>query len=102
MTIRRVVLMCVLALGCASAPRARPEATAPGRTKDSAAERVAAYRAASGGLRLEQEEERWGIEAARERRRGRGTPPPPAHSLPPETPPAAAGPTHQIHLAAPR
>jgi hypothetical protein len=45
---------------------------APPRTKDSAPEKVAAQRsAAPHGLQLEQDDERWGFEAARERRRQR-------------------------------
>ena len=81
--IRHLVLVIVFALGCAGAPRT--DARTPGRIKDSPAEKVAAHRAASGGLRLEQEDERWGLEAARERRLDRrGTPktPPPPSPLP--------------------
>jgi len=53
---------------CATAPRAGAEAP-PERIKDSRPERVAATRAgAPASLELEQNDERWGIEAARERR----------------------------------
>jgi hypothetical protein len=95
------VLVGMFALGCASAPRGRTEGNAPVRVKDSAAEKVAAHRAASGSLRLEQEEERWGLEAARERRRERGTTRSKADPLPAATAPGA-GAGHQIHLATPR
>jgi hypothetical protein len=55
----------LLAVSCASAPR-----TSPPRMKDSAPEKVAAQRAAAPhGVQLEQDDERWGIEAARERKR---------------------------------
>jgi hypothetical protein len=70
--------------GCARTP---PRATeTPARVKDSAPEKIAAQRAAIPGLNLEQEDQRWGSEAARERRR----------AAPPETPstaPAATGAT---------
>jgi hypothetical protein len=62
---------CLMALSCATAPK-RQEAAAP-RMKDSAPEKVAAQRA--GGphelQQLEQDDERWGIEAAKERKRQR-------------------------------
>ena len=55
-------------LSCATAPK-RTESAAP-REKDSAREKVAAQRAAAPHeLQLEQDDERWGIEAARERKR---------------------------------
>lgn len=57
----------LLALGCASGPR--PQAETAARVKDSAPERIAAQRAAVRGLDLEQDDQRWGFEAARERRR---------------------------------
>ena len=62
-------LVGLLACGaCATAPGARAEAP-PERIKDSRPERVAATRAgAPASLELEQSDERWGIEAARERR----------------------------------
>jgi len=57
-----------LFVSCATAPR-RSE-TAPPRMKDSASEKVAAQRAAAPhSVQLEQDDERWGIEAARERKR---------------------------------
>lgn len=59
------------AASCATAPRQPPAATSP-RVKDSPAESAAAQRAATPrSLELEKDDERWGIEAARERRRAR-------------------------------
>ena len=58
----------LVALSCAGSPK-RPEASSP-RVKDSASEKVAAQRAAAPhSLQLEREDERWGFDAARERRR---------------------------------
>ena len=57
----------LLAVSCASTPRT---STSPPRVKDSASEKVAGQRAAAPhGVQLEQNDERWGIEAARERKR---------------------------------
>jgi hypothetical protein len=76
-------LLLIAGGGCArSAP---PRAETPARVKDSAPEKIAAQRAALPGLNLEQEDQRWGVEAARERKR----------AAPPEThgnAPAATGP----------
>jgi hypothetical protein len=58
---------------CAATPR--PEARSPARVSDSAPEKVAAQRAAARNLQLEQDDERWGFEAARERRRQQEKPP---------------------------
>jgi len=63
--------------GCARTPH--PATETPARLKDSAPEKIAAQRAAAPGLNLESEDQRWGIEAARERRR----------ATPPETPSSA-------------
>jgi hypothetical protein len=64
----RLVGIGLVALSCAGAPK-RPEAASP-RFKDSAPEKLAAQRAAAPqSLTLEQDDERWGFEAARERRR---------------------------------
>ena len=53
---------------CAASPRPRAEAP-PARVKDSRPDRIAAQRsAAPASLELEQSDERWGIDAARERR----------------------------------
>ena len=63
-----LVLAVALALGgCAGSAKPRPETA--GRMKDAAPERAASQRAAARGLELEREDERWGIEAAREHRR---------------------------------
>jgi hypothetical protein len=56
----------LLLVGCASGPRARPSPES--RVKDSAPEKIAAQRSATPGLQLEDEDQRWGIEAARARR----------------------------------
>ncbi|HXJ21278.1 MAG TPA: hypothetical protein VMT03_13695 [Polyangia bacterium] len=61
----RFALAGVLLSACASSPK-RP-AEQPQRVPDSAPDRIAAQRAAA-GLQLEEEDERWGIEAARERK----------------------------------
>ena len=58
----------LVALSCAGSPK-RPEASSP-RFRDSAPEKIASQRAAAPhSLQLEREDERWGFEAARERRR---------------------------------
>jgi len=58
----------LVALSCAGSPK-RPEAASP-RFKDSAPEKIASQRAAAPhSLQLERDDERWGFEAARERRR---------------------------------
>ena len=59
--------LALLALSCATAPKARPE-TKEARIRDDVGERAASHRVASGNLRLEEEEGRWGLEAARARR----------------------------------
>jgi hypothetical protein len=68
------------AAACAAPPRPRAEAP-PARVKDSRPDRIAAQRsAAPASLELEQSDERWGIDAARERReveKQRKPPPPP-------------------------
>jgi hypothetical protein len=64
-------LFLVLALGAACRTAPRPETRSAARIPDSAPERAAAQRAASPGLGLEADEQRWGVEAARERRRQR-------------------------------
>ena len=57
----------LLALSCASTPKT---STSPPRMKDAASEKVAAQRAAAPhSVQLEQDDERWGLEAARERKR---------------------------------
>jgi hypothetical protein len=66
-TFARLLMVGLLAVGCAAGPRPRPETAA--RIKDSPSEKVAAHRAASPSLGLEREDERWGFDAARDRRR---------------------------------
>jgi hypothetical protein len=63
---RRLLFVGALACGCASAPRPRPEA--PARAADTAPDKAAALRAASGDLHQEQDADRWAIDAARERK----------------------------------
>jgi hypothetical protein len=55
----------LLEVACA---RPKPEPTAAPRVKDSLPERAASLRAAD-GLHTDDEEARWGVEGARERRR---------------------------------
>ena len=81
--LRKTFVVALLA-SCASSPRPRPESAQ--RVPDSAPEKVAAQRAAT-GLRLEEDDERWGIVAARERKQRaeqkNGQPPvPPAAPIP--------------------
>jgi hypothetical protein len=57
----------LLALSCASSPPPRAEALPP-RIKDSVPEKIAAQRGADRTLQLEAEDQRWGVDAARERR----------------------------------
>ena len=58
----------LVALSCAGSPK-RPEASSP-RFKESVPEKIASQRAAAPhSLQLERDDERWGFEAARQRRR---------------------------------
>jgi hypothetical protein len=82
----RSIALTVAALlaGAGCARPAPPPPETPARVKDSAPDKIAAQRAALPGLDLEQEDQRWGVEAARERKQ----------AAPPETPgsaPAATG-----------
>jgi hypothetical protein len=61
-------LVAGVVLGLACATSRRPETKAPPRLKDSAPEKIAAQRSASGNLHLESEDDRWGVEAAKERK----------------------------------
>jgi len=61
---------CLLGVACAASPRPRPEP----RVKDSVPDKIAAQRAASGELNLEDDDERWGIEAARANRKADSDP----------------------------
>ena len=85
-SLHRLVLVGLLALSCATAPK-RSDGPPP-RVKDSATEKIAAQRAATPGLYLEQDADRWGIEAAQERRRDaqqkKGTSAQPSAPRPPE------------------
>jgi hypothetical protein len=63
---RRGLWVAVLWCACASHPS--PETASPPRIKDSIPEQAAALRAADGRLKLDVEEQRYGIEAAKERR----------------------------------
>src|SRR3954465_4712579 len=69
MTITRAFLRKVFAVAllasCASGPRPHPESSQ--RVPDSAPERLPA-RGGAPGLRLEEDDERWGMVAARQRR----------------------------------
>jgi hypothetical protein len=67
-SLTRAFAMIVVLASCAGTPKKR-EGAPPPRIKDSAPDRAASQRAATPGLRLESEEERWGIEAAQERKR---------------------------------
>lgn len=83
MTHRRVVFsvwfLAWLPIGCASSAQRREQR--PQRVQDSAPDKAAATRSAA-GLHLEEEDQRWGIEAARARKQNTETPaqPPPAGS----------------------
>jgi hypothetical protein len=63
----RLLSICLLGLACATSSRPRAEASP--RVKDSVPDKIAAQRAASGNLRLEEDDERWGMEAARANRK---------------------------------
>jgi hypothetical protein len=64
-----MVLLIAGSMGAACARTPAPLPETPARIKDSVPEKIAAQRAATPGLALEREDERWGFEAARERRR---------------------------------
>ena len=64
--LRRGLWLALLVCACASRPS--PEAATPPRINDSIPERSAALRASDGRLKLDVEEQRYGIEAAKERR----------------------------------
>ena len=64
--VRTLMGATLLFAACATAPRTT---SSPPRAKDSASEKVAAQRAAAPhSVQLEPDDERWGIEAARERK----------------------------------
>ena len=78
------VCVCLFGVACAASPRPRPEP----RVQDSVPDKIAAQRAASGELHLEDEDERWGIEAARAKRKSKSD----QQDQPPPTVPTPAGP----------
>jgi hypothetical protein len=84
----------LMTAACASAPRPQAEVPAPAaRIPDSRPERIAAQRAgAPASLELEQNDERWGIEAARDRREAEGQKKSATVTPPPTTPIPAAAP----------
>jgi hypothetical protein len=82
----RVLGLGLLALSCASGPKPRAENAPPPRLKDSAPERAASQRASARNMNLEEEDQRWGIAAAQERKRQEKQKAEPAATLP--TPPA--------------
>lgn len=80
----RTMFVGALLASCAAGPRSRPESVQ--RVSDSAPDKIAAQRAAT-GLHLEEDDARWGIVAARQRRERAE----PKNNQPP-IPPTAAGP----------
>ena len=68
---RTVLLGLTLVCPACAAPRRPPETASAARLKDSAPEKTAALRAATPGLELENDDARWGIDAAKERKRTR-------------------------------
>jgi hypothetical protein len=78
---RTFVLTASLVLPSCAGARRTPENAAAARVPDSVPERAAAQRAATPGL--EAEEDRWGIEAARERKRQREPKPTAVKPAPP-------------------
>jgi hypothetical protein len=82
----RLALAGALLSACASSPK--PRAEQPQRVPDSAPDKVAAQRSAA-GLNLEADDQRWGIDAARERKQRQEKP-----QAPPASGPAEPAPTH--------
>jgi hypothetical protein len=70
-TLRATLLGAALVLPACAASPPRAETVATQRLRDSTPERSAALRAATPGLGLEAEEQRWGIEAAKARKGAR-------------------------------
>jgi hypothetical protein len=64
-SLARLTLAAALLGACAAHPK--PPAEQPQRVPDSAPDKIAAQRSAA-GLHLEEEDERWGFDAARERK----------------------------------
>jgi hypothetical protein len=90
----RILFAGILLSACAAGPRARPETAQ--RVPDSAPDKIAAQRAA-GGLHQEEEDQRWGFTAARERKQRKE----PKKAQPPIPPPAIDGPVDLRQPAAP-
>jgi hypothetical protein len=78
------IFVVALFISCAAGPRSRPESAQ--RVPDSAPDKIAAQRAAT-GLHLEDDDERWGLVAARQRKQNAEP-----KRAPAPTPAAAAGP----------
>ncbi len=66
---RTAVVVSFAFLFAACAPRRPPESTPGTRIPDSVPEGEAAQRAATPGLQLEDDDARWGVEGAKERKR---------------------------------
>ncbi len=90
----RILFAGTLLSACASGPRSRPESAQ--RVSDSAPDKIAAQRAAS-GLHQEDEDERWGFTAARELRQRKES----SKTQPPAPPPPAPGPVDSAQPADP-
>jgi hypothetical protein len=67
MKLRMLAVLALALAACATA--SRKEGAGPPRAKDTVPDKIAAQRSASGNLRLQDEEDRWGFEAAQARRR---------------------------------
>ena len=80
----RTLFLASLLAGCGSSHQRPPEQ--PQRVRDSAPEKAAATRSAA-GLHLEEEDQRWGIEAARARKQNAEAPAQPAPASPNVTAP---------------
>jgi hypothetical protein len=85
--LRTTILATGLLFAACATSGPRTETVATHRLPDSAPERSAALRSATPGLDLEADDERWGIEAAKERKRDR----PKTVASKPAAPAAGAG-----------
>jgi outer membrane PBP1 activator LpoA protein len=85
----RILFAGSLLLACASSPKRAPERAQ--RVPDSPPEKAAALRSAS-GLHQEEDEQRWGIEAARARKQNAETPAQPTPASTSVTAPAPSPP----------
>ena len=68
--LRAVTTLALLALftSAFACAKSQPPAESPPRIKDSVPEKIAAQRAAQRDLKLEENDDRWGVEQARERK----------------------------------